>query len=1119
MKKVFFLFLLSLFSLHLAAQKEWSNWYFNGRSLLTFKSGSAQLVTDFTPPPANPNYVFNFSNWVSGGISYSDPTTGEMKFTISNRLGYNRNYEAFPNQDFLRSCPDKYAYHILPFHDNSKRFYVIQFQDYSADLLQMESGLQVRCPNAIGLGYSIVDLNLDNGLGDFSIINQQIVTRLTPQMTTVRHANGKDVWIIVHPYDANIFTAYLVTDNGIQPPVSSPIGPLITGGFSKIQGTLTASHDGKMLAGYTILNSALQLFDFDNATGTLSNYRTLPHIGNVYHIQFSPDDSKLYYHNWEEIYQYDFNKTDVAASLTKIFEQKGGLMYDMQLAPDGKIYVTKLFFNPSDVDYAEYIGAIECPNLPQYASNFNPKAFKTSQIQFPDFINDFVKDSKAPPITQLDLGNDTSICFGDLTISAPDGWESYRWNTGETTQKITVKKGGLYSVLAGNTGFSCPSAYGYINVGDKALKLDLGRDTLLCKGVKYHISVPSDYTNILWENGSHTRDSLITIGNHYIISAKDKNGCFTSDSIKVNFKYFPIANFGNDTTLCNNDPLVLKLLPPSDPFNPALYHWQDGSTQDEFTVTTSGKYWGTVSFDGCTASDTINVNYITSQQLSLGNDTTLCEGESLILQSNISNAGFLWSTGEITASISVTSSGSYVLKVSTKECTVSDTINVIFNKRPSFSLGGDTAICENSSLTLNPEGSFDQYLWQDGSTDKEYTVKKQGWFWLKTTRNNCSATDSIFVTVNLSPQVSLGKDTGICIGNSLLLDATSPQILSYEWQDGSSAATFLVKEKGVYNVKVTDANGCINRDTINITATEKPLFSLGRDTVLCETNSLDYNFTIPGASYLWNDGSTNNIYKISSPGIYRLTVEKSGCTNSDSIQVLYKPMPVVALGNDTIVCRESGIILNAFNSNATYLWQDGSKEAHFDVKQSGVYSVKVNLNGCIKSDTTSISFISKPEFSLGKDTMICEGMPFLLQPKIDGTGTFLWQNGSTQPGFQVTSPGLYSLKVTNQCGSNTDEITISTFTCIIRMPNAFTPNQDGLNDVFRVKYPFPVKDFRMIIYNRWGEKVFETTDMKQGWNGRFRGQLQPIGTYTWTISLTDLQGNNQSLKGVVSLLK
>jgi hypothetical protein len=100
----------------------------------------------------------------------------------------------------------------------------------------------------------------------------------------------------------------------------------------------------------------------------------------------------------------------------------------MQLAQDGKIYVCKT--NGFDVNnnYYSHTGIIQCPNLPQYACNFNPKGFDAVG-SYPDLINDFIQDPKAPLITKFDLGNDASICFGTYTITAPDGWESYKWNT------------------------------------------------------------------------------------------------------------------------------------------------------------------------------------------------------------------------------------------------------------------------------------------------------------------------------------------------------------------------------------------------------------------------------------------------------------------------------------------------------------------------------------------------------------------------------------------------------------------------------------------------------------------------------------------------------------------
>ena len=190
----------------------------------------------------------------------------------------------------------------------------------------------------------------------------------------------------------------------------------------------------------------------------------------------------------------------------------------------------------------------------------------------------------------------------------------------------------------------------------------------------------NNYNSILWGNGSKARDSVITTASNIIISANDKNGCYTKDTILVDFKYYPIADFGSDTTLCNNETLTLQLYPQSNPFFSGSYIWQDSSRNDKFTVTVPGIYTGSSSYDGCTASDTIKVSYVNAQNAELGNDTTICEGDSLLLKVNIGNANFLWNTGDTTSYIFVKTAGQYTVHVSNALCAQSDTINIsVFN--------------------------------------------------------------------------------------------------------------------------------------------------------------------------------------------------------------------------------------------------------------------------------------------------------------------------------------------------------------------------------------------------------------------------------------------------------
>ena len=179
----------------------------------------------------------------------------------------------------------------------------------------------------------------------------------------------------------------------------------------------------------------------------------------------------------------------------------------------------------------------------------------------------------------------------------------------------------------------------------------------------------------------------------------------------------------------------------------------------------------------------------------------------------------------------------------------------------------------------------------------------------------------------------------------------------------------------------------------------------------------------------------------------------------------------------------------------------------------------MDLDGCMARDTIQITYLDKPRFTLGRDTVICRGETILLQPHINVPAAFLWQDGSTQPFYNVKDTGVYLLTAANICGNYTDEIKITPGLCSLILPNAFTPNGDGLNDIFGVKYPFTVKAFLFTVYNRFGEKVFESADMGKGWDGNYRGTVQPMGSYVWVIKLTDTNNKEQSSKGVITLIR
>ncbi|MDB5247985.1 MAG: hypothetical protein JWQ40_2379, partial [Segetibacter sp.] len=298
-------------------------------------------------------------------------------------------------------------------------------------------------------------------------------------------------------------------------------------------------------------------------------------------------------------------------------------------------------------------------------------------------------------------------------------------------------------------------------------------------------------------------------------------------------------------------------------------------------------------------------------------------------------------------------------------------------------------------------------------------------------------------------------------------------------------------------------------------------FSLGNDTSICVNSSLLLQSPINNVSNTWEDGSTTATHSVSLPGNYWLRItDVNGCSHADTVNIQDKPLPAVYLGNDTVLCNDQALTLQVNdNSIETYKWHDGTGLPSFVVKEPGKFYVTVTgNNGCSNSDTINISYANSPVVDLGNGGVICPNSPVIIDPQLSNV-SYLWQDGSTGPTYTVTAPGVYSLTATNFCGPTTASVEFKEGLCRLLIPGAFTPNSDGLNDLFRVKYTEFIRTFRLTVFNRWGLKVFETTDPSRGWNGKYKNRDQEPGSYVWVITYTDLGGKTENAKGSVLLIR
>ena len=272
-------------------------------------------------------------------------------------------------------------------------------------------------------------------------------------------------------------------------------------------------------------------------------------------------------------------------------------------------------------------------------------------------------------------------------------------------------------------------------------------------------------------------------------------------------------------------------------------------------------------------------------------------------------------------------------------------------------------------------------------------------------------------------------------------------------------------------------------------------------------------------NYYWNNLSTDSVLLIDTSGTYSVQVENiyTTCKNADTVNIIFSELPEIDIGNDTSFCEHTNYILDAYHDSYTYLWQDQSTNAFFNVSVPGTYSVTVqNQYGCTNSDTISLALLYLPVFRFPSDTVLCDNT--LLNLIFDFENTrYVWQDGTENNSFLVEQPGEYTLSTQNICGSWSDSIRVSYKYCgDIYIPNIFTPNGDEYNNVFKIK-GIEDQSWSLFIYNRWGQQVIRFEEYNNTWTGIDQnGQNLSEGVYYYRLINKAL---NQSFNGTVRLVK
>jgi gliding motility-associated-like protein len=477
------------------------------------------------------------------------------------------------------------------------------------------------------------------------------------------------------------------------------------------------------------------------------------------------------------------------------------------------------------------------------------------------------------------------------------------------------------------------------------------------------------------------------------------------------------------------------------------------------------------------------------------------------------------------------SAGNYSVRLVARTSVCADTFYNEVIVKPNFDviLPNDTLYCGPFQTTLSSNFKNKQKLWNTGDTGISINVSKAGVYWLKVSDDPCVAVDSVVFQNDLS-KVDLGPDTVICADDFAPFYHQGPSnYKTYNWGNGHVSDTLYISTPGKYILEVSNTNNCFSKDTIDFIEYPPPMFDL-RDTLFCRNTSVLLNAlntdlsTQAESKYLWSNGASSASISVGVEGKYSVWVSNKYCNHFDSATLTFINTGL-ELGPDTFYCGPILRTVRAQTFFKSYQWQDASSLDYTVAQTAGKYKLTiVSVDGCIESDSMAIFQFPVLDPGLGNDTQICISS-FIDLNAISGMNSYLWNTGETSQAIRSYNKGKFTVLVKNAIGciaqdsinvtSNPDAVPNELF-----MPDAFTPNEDGVNDFFpENKYSNLSSPYNLKIYNRWGEQIYECEASNINWNGFNKNQLAPQDVYVFLVRYTGCDGKERTIRGTFNLLR
>ncbi len=771
------------------------------------------------------------------------------------------------------------------------------------------------------------------------------------------------------------------------------------------------------------------------------------------------------------------------------------------------------------------------------------------------------------------------LCFGNstgsvnLTVTGGTAPYTYAWSNNTALEDPTGLAAGTYTVTVTDANGCTATTTVTITEPASAVSVTTQSQNILCvNGTGSVSSTPSGgvapYT-YSWTNNATTQNITNLQAGSYTVTVQDANGCTAQSTGTVATTLSPlpvqILNITGTTILtCTNPTIVLQAT------GGVTYNWSGGATplNDTNSITLPGTYTvNMVDPNGCPVSQTITLTQnITPPTPGITNitGTTIidCNAPSIDLQAT-GGGTYQWNNNlGTTSSVNIAQAGTYTVVVTAANgCQDSSTVAITVAPVPAVT-GNDTTICSGQSVVLSPlyYPAGGQAIWTNGQSTPSITVSPNTttMYSVLYTWNGCTATDDITVTVNPTPTVSVNSPN-ICFGDTTQLTAT-PNIPNglFNWittNETTQSISVNPQATTTYDVEYT-LNGCTSAiATSTVTVTPLPIITVP-NIIICEGGSGTLTATpnVAGGTFTWSQGgSTASITE--SPQAttsYSVSYTVNGCTsNVETPSITVNPLPNVSFTADTTSgCIPVVVNLSADTTGqqATYTWTSNGasgstgSNAQMLFSVGGCYDVTLTatLNGCSFSatqpdfvcvqDYPQASFEANPP-SFSESSQVIN----FNNTSVGATG-YVWNFGDGNVSnqeypehlFQGTNDGYTITLIASTsmgCMDSTSFTMSANLGAVYYIPNTFTPDGDKYNQTFKPVFSTGIstEQYEMLIFNRWGEIMFESNNIYIGWDGSYgvEGLDCPSGTYTYKIKFT-LNGGLQEqviVTGHVNLLR